>query len=339
MLRAFDHPSPPRCGDTTCKALRDSVHAAPPPFDLTTDAYPRVDISRLTMHMNATSHRLQQLLRHGPSEAIARHVGERSNSDVVALLDTLGPDDIASTLAALPVERRQAVFHALPHAQRLAVAQALDRHALVELVVTPPSAPRNFSGQGGITQIFGSISNASTFSLYRARVFWLVLLVFGNLFSGAGIAAFQETIESTIALVFFLPLLVDSGGNAGSQAATLMVRALSTGDVKLKDWGRWIGRDLVVAIALGVTMAVAVSIPGFFRGGAMLALVVALSMVVIVIMASLIGLSIPFILMRLKRDPTVASAPLITSIVDAVGVLIYFSIATALLHPGQIATV
>src|SRR5690606_10942855 len=72
--------------------------------------------------------------------------------------------------------------------------------------------------------------------LYRKRVFWLVLLVFANIFSGAGIAHFEELIAANVALVFFLPLLIDSGGNAGSQSATLMVRALATGDVHMRDW-------------------------------------------------------------------------------------------------------
>ncbi|MGY6531831.1 magnesium transporter, partial [Glycocaulis sp.] len=172
---------------------------------------------------------------------------------------------------------------------------------------------------------------ASTFVLYRMRIVWLVLLVFGNIFSGAGIAYFEDTIMAYVALVFFLPLLIDSGGNAGSQAATLMVRGLAVGDVKLSDWGRMIGRESFVALLLGITMAIAVSAIGIVRGGPEVALVVSLSMVVIVLVGSVIGMSLPFILSRMKLDPAAASAPLITSIADAAGVLIYFSIATALL--------
>ncbi|MCC5980644.1 MAG: magnesium transporter [Oceanicaulis sp.] len=176
-----------------------------------------------------------------------------------------------------------------------------------------------------------NVRTASTFVLYRMRIVWLVLLVFGNIFSGEGIAYFEDTIMAYVALVFFLPLLIDSGGNAGSQAATLMVRGLAVGDVKLSDWGRMIGRESFVALLLGITMAAAVSIIGIFRGGPEIALVVSLSMVVIVLVGSIIGMSLPFILSRFKLDPAAASAPLITSIADAAGVVIYFSIATALL--------
>ena len=77
--------------------------------------------------------------------------------------------------------------------------------------------------------------DASLWLLYRSRVTWLVVLVFGNISSGAGIAYFEDLIESVVALVFFLPLLIDSGGNAGSQAATLIVRGLATGQVMLRD--------------------------------------------------------------------------------------------------------
>ena len=177
-----------------------------------------------------------------------------------------------------------------------------------------------------------SVRDATIQLLYRKRVFWLVLLVFGNIFSGAGIAYFEDTIAAYVALVFFLPLLVDSGGNAGSQAATLMVRALATGDVRLGDWGQMLGREVAVAGALGLTMAVAVSLIGLWRGGPEIALVVSLTMVIIVVVGSVIGMSIPFALSRLKLDPAAASAPLITSIADAAGVLIYFAIATAVLR-------
>jgi len=176
-----------------------------------------------------------------------------------------------------------------------------------------------------------SMLTASVALLYRKRVPWLVILVFGNIFSGAGIAYFEDTIAAYIALVFFLPLLVDSGGNAGSQSATLMVRALATGDVRLSDWGRMLGREVVVAGGLGLTMAAAVSVIGVFRGGPEIAMVVALTMVIIVLIGSLIGMSLPFLLSRLKLDPAAASAPLITSLADAIGVVIYFAMATWLL--------
>lgn len=189
----------------------------------------------------------------------------------------------------------------------------------------------DFRKVGAVSELGRGLKEASISLLYRKRVFWLVLLVFGNLFSGAGIAYFEDTILAYVALVFFLPLLVDSGGNAGAQSATLMVRALATGEVVLRDWAGMLGRELVVAGLLGATMALAVMGLGLWRGGPEIALVVALSMQIVVIVGSLIGMSLPFLLSRLKLDPATASAPLITSIADAAGVLIYFAIATAVL--------
>lgn len=176
-----------------------------------------------------------------------------------------------------------------------------------------------------------SIKTAPIVQLYQKRVFWLVILVFGSLLSGLGISYYEDIIAAHIVLVFFLPLLVGSGGNAGSQSATLMVRALATGDVKLKDWLFLLGRESLVALCLGGTMAFAVSILGYIRGDAMVALVLALSMMGIVLLGCLIGMSLPFILNRLKLDPASASAPLVTSICDATGVVVYLMIASQLL--------
>ncbi len=159
----------------------------------------------------------------------------------------------------------------------------------------------------------------------------MVILIFGNLFSGAGIAYYEDLIEQVVALVFFLPLLIDSGGNAGSQASTLMVRGLATGDVFLRDWLKLLAKELSVAVMLGLTMAVVVSSVGFFRAGPEVALVVSLTMVLIVIIGSLVGMSLPFLLSKLNLDPANASTPLITTICDGLGVLIYFFIASQFL--------
>ena len=176
-----------------------------------------------------------------------------------------------------------------------------------------------------------SLKSTPILQLYKNRVFWLVFLVFGSLLSGMGIAHFEDIIAQNIVLVFFLPLLVGSGGNAGSQSSTLMVRALATGDVQFKDWFFLLGRECLVAICLGLTMALAVSLLGFYRGDEMVALVLALSMVGIVLLGCVIGMSLPFILNKLHLDPASASAPLVTSICDATGVIVYLFIASIIL--------
>ena len=179
----------------------------------------------------------------------------------------------------------------------------------------------------------GSVRDVPFFSLYRARIVWLVLLVFGNIFSGAGMTYFEDTIAGNLALLFFLPLLIGSGGNAGAQSATLMVRALATGDVRGSDWGKMLARELAIGLALGVTMALAVSAIAMVRAGPEITLVVVCAMVAIVLLGALVGVSLPFILSRFNLDPATASGPLVASIADVVGVVVYFSIANALIPP------
>lgn len=163
-------------------------------------------------------------------------------------------------------------------------------------------------------------------SLYKTRVVWLTALVFVNVFSGAAISKFESVIQSVVSLVFFLPLLIDSSGNAGSQSATLMIRSLAVGEVKLSDWYRLIGKEVLVSLLLGVTMAIGAGIVANFRSPEIV-VVVGITMVLTVMAGSLIGMLLPFIFTKLKLDPATASAPLITSIADISGVLIYFSIA------------
>lgn len=250
-------------------------------------------------------------------------------SDVVRALVTDDQEDIAKKIArydllALPITDGEGVLVGI-----VTYDDAMD--------VASEEVTEDIHKSAGVSTILGSLKDASIGLLYRKRVFWLVLLVFGNLFSGAGIAHFEDIIAANIVLVFFLPLLVDSGGNAGSQSATLMVRALATGEVVMRDWLYLIGREAMVALALGCTMAAAVSILGYIRGDEIIALVLALSMVSIVMIGCMIGMSLPFVLSKFNFDPASASAPLITSVCDAVGVVIYLFIAAHFLADVTIA--
>jgi len=196
------------------------------------------------------------------------------------------------------------------------------------LDVAEEEATEDFHRVGSVGPIFTSMLETPLSVMYRRRIGWLLALVFVNIFSGAGISYFEETIAATVALVVFLPLLIGSAGNAGSQSATLMVRAIATGDVTRADWLHLLTREVGVSIALGITMAIAVSFPATFHGGSAVAVIVATTMVLVVAMGSLIGMSLPFLLNRFNLDPATASAPLVTSIADITGVIVYFSFAT-----------
>lgn len=185
----------------------------------------------------------------------------------------------------------------------------------------------DFHKFGAVQDAIVSPLQASVSFLYKKRVFWLTALVFVNVFSGAIIQNFENVLERTLSLVFFLPLLIDSGGNAGSQSATLMIRALAMGDVEIRDWTKLLGKELLVSLLLGLTMALGVSFVSAFRAPEIM-LVLAVTMTLIVIVGSLIGMLLPFIFTRPKIDPATASAPLITSLADILGVLIYFTVAS-----------
>jgi magnesium transporter len=267
--------------------------------------------------------RLQELILAWPNVSIAELMERNPRSVLVSDDQEIAAREIARyDMLALPVVDSEGhLVGIVTHDDAMDVAEQ--------------EATEDFHKHATVGTIVTSLKGASIGLLYRKRITWLVLLVFGNLLSGAGIAYFEDTIAAYVALVFFLPLLIGSGGNAGSQASTLMVRALATGDVGLRDWGRVLGREILVAAALGGTMAIAVSAIGILRGGPEIAIVVALTMVMIVMVGSIIGMSLPFLLSRFNMDPAAASAPLVTCIADAAGVMIYFSIATAFLNvPG-----
>lgn len=176
-----------------------------------------------------------------------------------------------------------------------------------------------------------SYRRLSIFDLYGKRIGWLAILLFVNLISSGIIAAYEETLSAAIALAFFIPLLIATGGNTGSQSAMMMVRALVTDDIALGQWGSTFLKELGIGLMLGGTLAAGSFFLGLFRGDFMIGVVVALSMATIVLVSNLIGMSLPFIFEKVGRDPTVASSPLITSIADAAGLLIYFFFASQLL--------
>ncbi len=168
--------------------------------------------------------------------------------------------------------------------------------------------------------------------IYKARIVWLLTLLGMDFITGSIIQGFERLIATYVVLVTFLPVLVDTAGNAGSQSATLVIRALALGTVKTKDWLYLLGRELIVASALGITMGMGISVMGIIRGKSLtIAAVVVLAMLVNVIIGSLIGVILPFIFAKLKKDPATASTPLITTLADIVGTAIYLGIARLIL--------
>ncbi len=200
------------------------------------------------------------------------------------------------------------------------------------LDVAEEETTEDFHKLAKVRPIETSLRRASFVELYGKRIGWLVGLVFMNVFSGAAMSPFENLISRMAVLITFMPLLIDSSGNAGSQTATLVIRALALGEIRARDAGRLLAREALVGLCLGVLMGAAVFLLGWARAGAAVGLVTALTMIATVLVGCLIGLLLPVGIRALGLDPAAAGAPLITSLADISGILIYFSIATLVLH-------
>ena len=197
--------------------------------------------------------------------------------------------------------------------------------------VAEEEATEDFQKGVAVTPLKSSYREASLLELFNKRFPWLLALIGVNLLSSTVIAAYSGLLEAAIALTFFMPLLLGTGGNTGSQAATLVVRALSTDDLDLSDWMRAIGKELFVGCVLGAAMGLCTSLLGFWRGDWHLALAVALPWPPSWFGRTSWGRA-ALVLMRFKMDPAVASSPLITSVSDVTGPVIYFWIARAVME-------
>lgn len=185
----------------------------------------------------------------------------------------------------------------------------------------------------GMAPLETRYSVASSLLLFRKRIGWLLTLIFVGLISASVISHYEDYMMEFITLALFMPLVIAGGGNCGAQSATLMVRAIATGDLELRDWLTAVSKEIVVGILLGIVMAViAAGVSQLYGGDDKIALVVGLSMAIIVFVANGFGALLPFALSRLKVDPATASSPLITSIMDVLGLVIYFSVAAVILR-------
>jgi magnesium transporter len=168
--------------------------------------------------------------------------------------------------------------------------------------------------------------------LVRKRVVWLLLLFLAEAYTGTVLRDFQDELTQAVALSFFIPLLIGTGGNMGSQTVTLIVRAMALGEVSLRDIGWIVFKEMRVGLILGAIMAVVAFGRAALLGvGADIGGVVALTILAICLWSATVAAVLPLVLRKLRIDPAVVSAPLITTLVDGTGLIIYFTIAKVLL--------
>ncbi|HWP66582.1 MAG TPA: magnesium transporter [Candidatus Limnocylindria bacterium] len=206
--------------------------------------------------------------------------------------------------------------------------------------VVREEATEDLQKLGGMTALETPYLETPLRDMLRKRGGWLAMLFLGEMFTATAMAYFEHEIARAVVLALFIPLIISSGGNAGSQASTLVVRALSLGELGVRDWWRVAGREILSGLALGAVLGligfVRISVwqAAFQLYGAEwfpLALTVAASLVGVVAWGSLAGSMLPLLLKGLGFDPAVASAPLVATLVDVSGIVIYFATASMIL--------
>ena len=172
--------------------------------------------------------------------------------------------------------------------------------------------------------------------MIRKRAGWLAALFLGEMLTASAMSYYEEEIAQAVILALFLPLIISSGGNSGSQATTLVIRAMALGEVRLRDWYRVVRRELVTGLGLGVILGsigfvrivLWYELFGLYAGHVeLIGATVALSLTGVVLWGSIVGSMLPFLLRRLGFDPASASAPFVATLVDVTGLIIYFSVA------------
>lgn len=209
------------------------------------------------------------------------------------------------------------------------------------LDVAEEEATEDIQKLGGMEAVDGPYLKIALFTMIRKRAGWLALLFLGEMLTATAMGYFEDEIARAVVLALFVPLIISSGGNSGSQATSLIIRAMAVGDVNLRDWWRVLLRELVTGFALGAVLAVIAMLrvllwPSrqqlYGEHYMLIAVAVACSLVGVVLFGSVVGAMLPFLLRRCKFDPAVSSAPLVATLVDVTGLVIYFTIAYQILH-------
>lgn len=209
------------------------------------------------------------------------------------------------------------------------------------LDVAEEEATEDIQKIGGLEALEESYSRIPVFNLLKKRAGWLGLLFIGEMLTATAMGFFENEISKAIVLTLFIPLIISSGGNSGSQAATLVIRALSLGEITLKDWYFVMRREIISGFVLGGILAVigflriAVWEYAFHVYGAhwiLIAFTVALALVGVVLWGTLSGSMLPILLKKVGVDPATSSAPLVATMVDVIGLIIYFTVAMLILR-------
>jgi magnesium transporter len=264
---------------------------------------------------------------------LTRHVSDLMDRRFVALKATEAQEDAVEVFkredrTALPVTDTQGVLIGI-----VTVDDALD--------VAERSATRQMQRVGGSEALDEPYMEIALGRMVKKRAGWLIVLFLGEMLTATAMGFFEREIARAVVLALFVPLIISSGGNSGSQASTLVIRAMAVGELRIKDWWRVVRREAVSGLLLGLILGAI----GFLRISlwsmfstiygphwALVAATVGLALVAIVLWGTLVGSMLPLILRKLGFDPATSSAPFVATLVDVTGLVIYFSVGLVVLR-------
>ena len=207
--------------------------------------------------------------------------------------------------------------------------------------VAEEESTEDFQKFGGTSELDLSYTKTSLFEMVKKRAGWLIILFLGEMLTASAMGHFEEEISRAITLALFVPLIISSGGNSGSQAASLIIRSLALGELKVKNWWYVMRKEILSGLLLGAILGAigflrislwqGIGLYDYGHYWAWVGLSVSVSLVFVVLWGTLSGSMIPIILKRLGFDPATASAPFVATLVDVTGLVIYFSVAATIL--------
>jgi magnesium transporter len=261
-----------------------------------------------------------------------RRVDDFMERDVVAVEEETDQEQVAKLtllhdLAAIPVLGSKGRMKGI-----ITVDDIVD--------VVREEASEDIQKMGGMEALEAPYFDTGFWDMLRKRAGWLAILFLGGLLTASAMDQYEHVITQVIMLAIFIPLIIASGGNSGAQASTLVIRAMALGEVRPKDWWKVARRELLTGLALGAVLAilgivavlVGQAIGGMFgQYYILIALTVSSSLIGVVLFGTVIGAMLPFALRQVGLDPASASAPFVATLVDLTGIVIYFSVAIALL--------
>lgn len=265
---------------------------------------------------------LRYLLIHGPEEVI----GDFMNENVISLKTVTDQEEAAQMFqkydfTAMPVVDTE---------NRMVGIVTIDD--VVDII--EEEATEDMEKMAAIVPNDRTYFRTSVFQTYKSRMPWLLVLMVSATFTGAIITKYEDALATYVVLTAYIPMLMDTGGNAGSQSSVSVIRGLSLGEIEFRDMPRALWKECRVALLCGLTLAAVNSLKMITidQRSPEIALVVCVTLILVVLFSKLVGCMLPLFAEKLHMDPAVMASPLITTIVDAMSLLMYFQVATRILH-------